>query len=149
MNKKLAEILLIEDNEGDIILAREAFADAKFRNNLHIARDGAEALNFLHKRGEFENAATPDIVLLDLNLPKVHGKDVLSEIKSDPDLKHIPVVVLTSSEADKDVLDSYELNANCYIVKPIDAVKFINVIQNIESFWVEVVCLPTHHKSRR
>lgn len=144
-DQKLAEILLVEDNEGDVILTKEAFEDAKLRNNLHVARDGAQALDFLYKRDGFEGAKTPDIVLLDLNLPKVHGKDVLQEIKSDPDLKKIPVIILTSSEADRDVLDSYELNANCYVVKPVDAVKFMEVIQQVESFWVDIVCLPRTH----
>ncbi len=140
--QKLAEILLVEDNEGDVILTKEAFADAKFRNNLHIARDGEEALDYLFKRAGFSDAVTPDIILLDLNLPKVHGKDVLSEIKADPNLKRIPVIVLTSSEADNDVLESYDLNANCYVVKPVDAVKFMDVIQQVESFWIDIVYLP-------
>lgn len=140
-NKKLADILLVEDNEGDIILTVEAFEDAKFRNNLHIVRDGAEALDFLKKRDGFEDAITPDIILLDLNLPKVHGKEVLHEIKTDPSLQTIPVIILSSSEADKDVLESYELNANCYVVKPVDAVKFMDVVQRIENFWIDIVCL--------
>lgn len=140
--RNLAEILLVEDNEGDVILTQEAFEDAKFRNNLNVARDGEQALDYLFKRNGFEDVATPDIILLDLNLPKLHGKDVLQEIKSDPDLKRVPVIVLTSSEADKDVVESYNLNANCYVVKPIDAVKFMEVIQKIESFWVDIVYLP-------
>lgn len=140
--RRLAEILLVEDNEGDVILTKEAFEDAKFRNNLNIARDGEHALDYLFKRNGFEDAVRPHIILLDLNLPKLHGKDVLQEIKSDPELKRIPVIVLTSSEADKDVLESYNLNANCYVVKPIDAVKFMDVIQQIESFWVDIVYLP-------
>lgn len=140
--RNLAEILLVEDNEGDVILTQEAFEDAKFRNNLNVARDGEQALDYLFKRNGYENAVTPDIILLDLNLPKLHGKDVLQEIKSDPGLKRVPVIVLTSSEADKDVVESYNLNANCYVVKPIDAVKFMEVIQQIESFWIDIVYLP-------
>lgn len=145
--RKLAEILLVEDNEGDVILTQEAFEDAKFRNNLNIARDGEQALDYLFKRNGFEDATTPDIILLDLNLPKLHGKDVLQEIKGDADLRRIPVIVLTSSEADKDVVESYNLNANCYVVKPINAVKFMEVIQKIESFWIDIVYLPGSLKS--
>lgn len=144
MNAKLAEILLVEDNEGDIELTREAFDDAKFRNNLHIAEDGEEALDYLFKRNGKEGAKTPDIILLDLNLPGTDGRDVLEEIKKDHALKRIPVIILTSSNADKDVIESYELRANCYIVKPVDATKFIQVVRQVENFWVDIVCLPPH-----
>lgn len=140
---QLAQILLVEDNEGDVLLTKEAFHAARFRNKLHVARDGDEALEFLFKRGEFKNAVTPDIVLLDLNLPKTDGKDVLAEIKKDDVLKRIPTIILTSSESDSDVLESYDLNANCYVVKPVDAKKFIGVIQQVENFWIDIVCLPS------
>ncbi len=144
---KLAEILLIEDNEGDVELTREAFEEARFKNNLHIAKDGDVALDFLFKRNKFEDAPTPDIILLDLNLPRTNGREVLEEVKSDENLKSIPVIVLTSSKADKDIIESYQLQANCYIVKPVDAVKFIEVIHQIENFWVGVVCLPDRTRS--
>lgn len=139
---RLAEILLVEDNEGDIELTREAFEDAKLRNNLHIAEDGDIALNYLFKRNGYENAISPDIVLLDLNLPGTDGRDVLEQIKSDATLKRIPVIVLTSSKADKDIIESYDLHANCYIVKPVNAIKFMETLRYIENFWVDVVCLP-------
>ena len=140
---KRAEILLVEDNEGDIELTREAFEEAKFRNNLHIAEDGDEALDYLFKRNGNEDVVTPDIILLDLNLPGTDGREVLEVIKDDAQLKRIPVIVLTSSQADKDILESYDLHANCYIVKPVDAIKFMNVVQRVENFWVDIVCLPT------
>lgn len=140
---KLAEILLVEDNEGDIELTKEAFEEAKFRNNLHIAEDGDEALDFLLKRNGKEAVVTPDIILLDLNLPGTDGREVLEVIKSEKMLKRIPVIVLTSSMADKDIVESYDLHANCYIVKPVNAVKFMEVVQHVENFWVDIVCLPT------
>lgn len=142
-NAKLAEILLVEDNEGDIELAREAFQEAKIRNNLHVAEDGDTALDYLFKRNGNENVNTPDIVLLDLNLPGTDGREVLETIKADKALKRVPVIVLTSSSADKDIVESYDLHANCYIVKPVDAVKFMDVVQRVENFWVDIVCLPT------
>ncbi|MGS2717113.1 response regulator [Eionea flava] len=141
-NSKLAEILLVEDNEGDIELTKEAFDEAKFRNNLHVAEDGEEALDFLFKRNGNENVPTPDIILLDLNLPGTNGREVLETIKADSNLKRIPVIVLTSSQADKDVVESYDLHANCYIVKPVDAIKFMSVVQHVENFWIDIVCLP-------
>ena len=141
-NAKLAEILLVEDNEGDIELTKEAFEEAKFRNNLNIAVDGDEALDYLYKRNGHENAITPDIILLDLNLPGTDGRAVLESIKVDTALKRIPVIILTSSQADKDVVESYELHANCYIVKPVNAVKFMDVVQQVENFWVDIVYLP-------
>ena len=139
---KLAEILLVEDNEGDIELTREAFNDARFRNNLQIAEDGEKALDILFKRKGFEHSETPDIILLDLNLPRVDGREVLETIKSHDSLKRIPTIVLTSSMADRDVVESYNLHANCYIVKPVNAAKFMQVVQHVENFWVDVVCLP-------
>ncbi len=141
-NARLAEILLVEDNEGDIELTKEAFDEAKFRNNLHVAEDGDMALDFLFKRNGNENAPRPDIVLLDLNLPGTDGREVLEHIKHDSKLKGIPVIVLTSSKADKDIIESYNLHANCYIVKPVNAMKFIDVVQHVENFWVDIVCLP-------
>ncbi len=146
---KLAEILLIEDNEGDVELTREALEDAKFRNNLHIAKDGDIALDFLFKRNNFETAPTPDIILLDLNLPRTNGREVLEIMKSDDELRDIPVIVLTSSKADKDIIESYQLRANCYIVKPVDAVKFIDIVRQIEDFWIGLVCLPTKTKKSK
>ena len=139
---RLAEILLVEDNEGDIELTKEAFEDAKFRNNLHVVMDGDEALDYLYKRNGFEDAIAPDIILLDLNLPGTDGKEVLEIIKEDANLKCIPTIVMTSSSADKDIISSYNLHANCYIVKPVDAKKFIDVVQHVENFWIDVVCLP-------
>ncbi len=141
-NTKLAEILLVEDNEGDIELTKEAFESARFRNNLSVATDGEKALDFLYKRNGFEASPTPDLILLDLNLPKIDGHEVLTVIKNEPKLQMIPTVVLTSSNAGTDITASYSKHANCYIVKPIDAQKFISVIQNIENFWIDVVCLP-------
>ncbi len=141
---RLAEILLVEDNEGDIELTREAFEEARFRNNLHIAEDGDIALDYLFKRNGYEDAVTPDIILLDLNLPSTDGKEVLEAIKAESLLKRIPVIVLTSSQADKDIVESYDLHANCYIVKPINAMKFIDVVKSVENFWVDIVCLPTN-----
>ncbi len=140
---KLAEILLVEDNEGDIELTREAFLDARFRNNLHIAEDGEKALDYLFKRNGYETAAKPDIILLDLNLPKTDGREVLEKIKNSDSTKRIPTIVLTSSMADRDIVESYDLHANCYIVKPVNAVKFMEVVRHVENFWVDVVCLPS------
>ena len=139
---KLAEILLVEDNEGDIELTKEAFEEAKFRNNLLVARDGNEALDFLFKRNGHEAATTPDIILLDLNLPGTDGREILEIVKADSNLKRIPTIVLTSSNEDRDIVASYDLHANCYIVKPVNAAKFIEVVQHVENFWVEIVCLP-------
>lgn len=139
---KLADILLIEDNVGDIELTKEAFREGKFRNNLHIAMDGDEALDFLFKQNAFEQAVTPDIILLDLNLPGTDGREVLENIKADEHLRRIPTIVLTSSNAERDIVGSYDLHANCYIVKPVSAAKFINVVRQVEDFWIDIVCLP-------
>jgi CheY-like chemotaxis protein len=138
-----AEILLVEDNPGDVRLTREALVDGKVWNNLHHAADGVEALDFLRQRGKFAGAPRPDMILLDLNLPKKGGREVLADIKADPMLQSIPVVVLTTSKAEEDVLQSYGLHANCYIVKPIDLDQFIRVVQSIKSFWLCIVRLPT------
>jgi len=136
------EILLIEDNPGDVLLTREALEGAKVANRLHVAEDGAVAVDFLFKRGKYADVPRPDIILLDLNLPKKDGRQVLSEIKSDPKLAEIPVVVLTTSRADEDILRAYQLHANCYITKPVDFQQFLHVVQSIEDFWLTVVRLP-------
>jgi CheY-like chemotaxis protein len=136
------EILLVEDNAGDVRLTKEALKEGKVYNNLHWAKDGVDALEFLRREGKHAKAPRPDIILLDLNLPKKDGREVLSEIKSDDQLKHIPVVILTTSKAEEDVLRSYELHANCYITKPVDLGKFIIVVQSIDRFWLTVVTLP-------
>ena len=137
------EILLVEDNLGDARLTREALKEGKVYNNLHWVKDGVEALDFLHKRGKHKDAIKPDIILLDLNLPKKDGREVLQEIKSDTRLQRIPVVVLTTSKAEEDVLKTYQLHANCYVTKPVDLEKFIVVIQSIDRFWLSVVTLPS------
>jgi CheY-like chemotaxis protein len=136
------EILLVEDNPGDVRLTREALKEGKVYNNLHWAKDGVEALDFLKRQGRHADAPRPDIILLDLNLPKKDGREVLAVIKSDDELKHIPVVVLTTSQAEEDVLKSYSLHANCYVTKPVDLEKFIQVVHSIDRFWLTVVTLP-------
>jgi len=136
------EILLVEDNPGDVRLTQEALKEGKVYNNLHWARDGVEALEFLRREGKHAGAPRPDIILLDLNLPKKDGREVLAVVKRDADLKQIPVVVLTTSKAEEDVLKSYELHANCYVTKPVDLEKFIQVVQSIDRFWLTVVTLP-------
>ena len=136
------EILLVEDNPGDHRLTQEALREGKVYNNLHWAKDGVEALDFLNRRGKHAAAPRPDIILLDLNLPKKDGREVLSEIKGDPALRPIPVVILTTSKAEEDILRSYDLHANCYVTKPVDLDKFIVVVQSIDRFWLTVVTLP-------
>lgn len=136
------EILLVEDNAGDVRLTREALREGKVYNNLHWAKDGVEALEFLRREGNHADAPRPDIILLDLNLPKKDGREVLAVIKSDDQLKQIPVVVLTTSKAEEDVLRSYALHANCFITKPVDLDKFILVVKSIDRFWLTVVTLP-------
>jgi len=136
------EILLVEDNLGDMRLTQEALKEGKVYSNLHWAKDGVEALEFLQRRGKHENAPRPDIILLDLNLPRKDGREVLEEIKTDDELKQIPVVVLTTSKAEEDVVRSYALHANCYVTKPVDLEKFIVVVQSIDRFWLTVVTLP-------
>ncbi len=137
------EILLVEDNPGDVRLTVEGLNEGKVRNNLHVAKDGVEALAFLRRQGQFKDAVRPDLILLDLNLPRKDGREVLSEIKADPQLKTIPVVVLTTSRAEQDVLHSYQLQANCYITKPVDLEQFITVVKSIEDFWLTIVTLPS------
>lgn len=139
---KVIDILLVEDNPGDARLTQEAFRDSKVANNLHVVSDGALAMEFLRREGAFKNAPRPDIVLLDLNLPKKDGRQVLAEMKSDPDLKSIPTVVLTTSEAEQDIIQSYKLHANCYLTKPVDLEKFLKIIRCIEDFWLSFVKLP-------
>ncbi|MFA7350242.1 MAG: response regulator [Methylotenera sp.] len=137
------EFLLAEDNPGDVRLTQEALRESKIRNNLNVVTDGMEALAFLRKQGKYADSPTPDVVLLDLNLPKKDGREVLAEIKSDPVLKRIPVVIITSSEAEKDILRTYDLHANCYVSKPVDLDQFIRVIQAVENFWLTIVKLPS------
>jgi len=144
--KEQINILLIEDNPGDVRLTQEAFKEGELNVNLEIAIDGVEALNFLHKSNGYEDAVRPDLILLDLNLPKRDGREVLAEIKVNDDLKKIPVVILTTSDAEQDVIKSYNLHANCYINKPVDFDKFFKVIRQIEQFWLEMVILPTFVK---
>ena len=136
------EILLVEDNPADVRLTREALKEGKVYNNLHWAKDGVEALEFLHRQGKYADAPRPDIILLDLNLPKKDGRAVLAEIKADNELRTIPVVVLTTSKAEEDVLKSYNLHANCYVTKPVDLEQFIVVVKSIDMFWLTVVTLP-------
>jgi two-component system, chemotaxis family, response regulator Rcp1 len=136
------EILLVEDNPGDYRLTQEALKEGKVYNNLYWARDGIEALDFLKRRGKHDAAPRPDIILLDLNLPKKDGREVLSEIKGDDELRAIPVVILTTSKAEEDVLRSYDLHANCYVTKPVDLDKFIVVVQSIDRFWLTIATLP-------
>lgn len=140
---RAAEILLVEDNAGDVRLTREALKDGKVSNNLRVVRDGVEALAYLRREGKYAKAATPDLILLDLNLPKKDGREVLATIKADPNLRRIPVVILTTSEGEEDVLRAYNLNANCYITKPVDLAQFVRIVRSIESFWFTVVRLPT------
>jgi two-component system response regulator len=136
------EILLVEDNPGDVELTREALEDAKVANRLNVVDDGAEAVDFLFRRGKFSEAPRPDIILLDLNLPKKDGRQVLSEVKTDADLAQIPVVVLTTSQAEEDILRAYQLHANCYITKPVDFNQFMHIVATIEEFWLTIVKLP-------
>lgn len=141
-NRKPVEILLVEDNAGDVRLAKEAFKESGVRNTLHVTKDGVEAMNFLRKRREFKSSPSPDMILLDLNLPKKDGREVLAEIKADKSLKKIPVIILTISNDEKDIMKSYELHANCYITKPLDLYQFMNVVKSVEDFWLKTVKLP-------
>jgi CheY-like chemotaxis protein len=136
------DVLLIEDDPGDELITREAFEHNKIKNNLHVARDGEEGLDFLYQRGAYVGAPRPDLVLLDLNLPKYDGRQLLEQIKSDPNLNHIPVVVLTTSSAEEDILRSYKLHANAYVTKPVDLDQFMNAVRQIDEFFVQVVRLP-------
>ena len=136
------EILLVEDNPGDVRLTREALRDGKVQNRLSVVPDGVEAMAFLRREGAYANAPRPDLILLDLNLPRKNGREVLAEVKSDPDLLRIPVIVLTTSGDDQDVLRAYEYHANCYITKPVDLEQFLAVVRSIEQFWFTIVRLP-------
>ena len=139
----LVEILMVEDNPGDVRLTQEALKESKVRNKMHVVGDGVEALAFLRREGQYAAAPRPDLILLDLNLPKMNGREVLVEIKEDPDLKRIPVVILTISQAEEDILKTYNLHANCYITKPVDFDQFIKIVRSIEEFWLTIVKLPS------
>jgi two-component system response regulator len=136
------EILLVEDNPGDSRLAKEALKESKLKNNLYVAEDGVEAMNFLYKTGKYSKVPRPDLIILDLNLPKKDGREVLAEIKNDDNLKRIPVVILTISKAEEDILKTYNLHANCYVTKPLDLDQFMKVVRSIEDFWLTIVKLP-------
>ena len=146
MSKKtfgnLVEILMVEDNPGDVRLTQEALKESKVRNKMHVVGDGVEALAFLRREGQYAYAPRPDLILLDLNLPRKNGSEVLTEIKEDPDLRRIPVVILTISQAEEDILKTYDLHANCYITKPVDLDQFLKVVKSIEDFWFSIVKLP-------
>ncbi len=139
---KPIEILLAEDNPGDVRLTEKALKEGKVLNNLSVVKDGVEAMDFLNKKGKYTDAPRPDLILLDLNLPKKNGREVLTEIKDDPNFKRIPVVILTVSKDEQDIIESYNLYANCYITKPVDLDQFINVVRSIEDFWLSIVKLP-------
>lgn len=145
---KAIDILLVEDNPGDVGLVREALAEGKVCNKLHVASDGVEALKFLRGQGDHADAPCPDLILLDLNLPKMNGREVLHEIKSDPYLKTIPVVILTSSKEEEDICRSYADHANCYVTKPAGFDSFLNAVRSIEDFWFSVVKLPCREQQR-
>lgn len=137
------EILLVEDNQPDIELTQEALAENKVRNNLHVVTDGETAMEFLYRKGDFAAKPRPDLILLDLNLPRKDGREVLADVKADPDLKTIPVVILTTSQAEEDILRSYQLQANCYVTKPVKLSEFLKVVQSIDHFWLSIVELPS------
>ncbi|HEY4670058.1 MAG TPA: response regulator [Tepidiformaceae bacterium] len=136
------EVLLVEDSPGDVRLTEEALKEGKVRNNLNVVMDGVEAMAYLRREGRYASAARPDIVLLDLNMPKKDGREVLAEMKSDHRLRRIPVVILTTSEAEQDILKTYDLHANCYITKPVDLDQFISLVKSVEDFWLTIVKLP-------
>ena len=136
------EVLLVEDDPGDVLMTREAFEEHKVRNRLNVVSDGADALAYVRREGEFADAARPDLILLDLNLPKRDGREVLKELKTDPDLREIPIVVLTTSAAESDVLASYQLHANAYVTKPVDFERFISAVKQIDDFFISLVKLP-------
>jgi two-component system, chemotaxis family, response regulator Rcp1 len=142
MAAHIVKILLVEDNPGDAELVREALRDNKVCNELHVVEDGVEALAFLRREDRFADSPRPDLILLDLNLPRKDGREVLEEIKADQDLKRIPVVVLTTSQQEQDILSAYNLNANCYVTKPMDLDQFLQVVRSIDSFWFSIVSLP-------
>jgi two-component system, chemotaxis family, response regulator Rcp1 len=139
---KHIEILLVEDSPTDVLITREALEEARVLNIIHVVEDGVQALEFLHKQGQFANAPRPDLILLDLNLPRMNGREVLAEIKAEPNFQAIPVVVLTTSNAEEDILKSYNLHANCYVIKPVEFDNFVRAVQSIRNFWFSVVTLP-------
>jgi chemotaxis family two-component system response regulator Rcp1 len=138
------EILLVEDNEGDVHLMQQALQKAKVRNRVHVVGDGMEAMTFLRRQAPHQDAPRPDVILLDLNLPLMDGREVLQELKNDPALRTIPVVVMTTSSAEEDVIRSYSLAANCYVTKPVDLKQFLHVVESVGEFWLQVVRLPPH-----
>lgn len=137
------DILLVEDNPGDVRLTKEALRESRILNNLYFAKDGVEALAFLTREEPYQDVPRPDLILLDLNLPRKDGRELLADIKQDPELKRIPVVILTTSEAEQDILKTYELHANCYITKPVDLDKFVDIVKGLEEFWLSIVKLPS------
>ncbi|MBN2555670.1 MAG: response regulator [Anaerolineales bacterium] len=139
---RMVEILLVEDNPGDVRLTQEALKDGKIQNNLNVVSDGEEAMRFLRREPPFEACPMPDLILLDLNLPRKDGREVLADVKKDESLKRIPVVVLTTSEAEEDILRTYDLHANCYVTKPVELDQFIKIVHTIETFWFNIVQLP-------
>lgn len=141
---KPVEILMVEDNDGDIFLTMEALKEAKIHNSINVVHDGVEAMEFLRRQGKYSDAPRPDLILLDLNLPRKDGREVLAEIKPDPEFRSIPVVVLTTSQAEQDIARAYDLHANCYIVKPVDFRSLMNIVRAIEDFWLSLVKLPHH-----
>ncbi len=144
---ELVEILLVEDNPVDVMLTREAFSEGRVCNNLHVVEDGEEAMDFLYKRGKYASAPAPGLILLDLNLPRKDGREVLAEVKGDPSLRHIPVIVLTTSEDQEDIWRSYELCANCFITKPVDMEQFTKALECLGEFWFNLVKLPARQNS--
>lgn len=143
------EILLVEDNPGDVRLTREALKDAKVSNMLHVVEDGVAALDFLYRRGAYSAVPRPDLILLDLNLPRKNGREVLAEVKQDPRFRAIPVVILTTSQAEEDIVRAYDLHANCYISKPVDFAQFSKIVRTIDEFWLSVVSLPPRQHDER
>ncbi|OGW39849.1 MAG: response regulator [Nitrospirae bacterium GWD2_57_9] len=142
-NGSPVEILMVEDNPGDVLLMEEALREGKLSNNLYIANNGDEAMDFLKKRGKFKDAVRPDLIMLDLNLPRKDGREVLAEVKNDPELKKIPIVIVTTSGSEEDIDKTYSLHANCYVTKPVGVRQFFEVVKNIESFWFSIVKLPS------
>lgn len=141
-NSRTIEIFLVEDNPGDVRLTREALKEGKVANNLRVVSDGMEAMAYLRQEGDYASVPRPDLVLLDLNLPRKDGREVLAEMKADPELRRIPVVVLTTSQAEQDILRAYDLHVNCYVTKPVDLEQFVGVVRSIEDFWLGIVKLP-------
>ena len=142
MESRHVDILLVEDNPGDVRLTKEALRDAKVLNKIYVAKDGVEAMEFIHREGSFANVPVPDLILLDLNLPRKDGREVLAEIKKDPKLMRIPVVILSSSKADEDIAKSYNLHANAYVIKPVDINRFVEMMHVLDEFWFTIVKLP-------